>query len=90
MIIGKCDICKYGQTDKCTSPNRANNGCCEPYSGTTEIEKQIRADERAKVLDEIEKHIDSWWDDCRGAESKDDANWYISVKMLLEEFKEQK
>lgn len=50
MTIGKCDICKYGQTDFCTSPNRASNHCCETYSGTTEIEKRIRADERTEML----------------------------------------
>lgn len=41
-MIGKCDICRYGQTDKCMHPNRENHkDCFVSHSGTTIAEKNL-------------------------------------------------
>lgn len=56
-MIGICDICRYGQTDKCTNPNRDNlRECFVSYTGTTTEEKRIRAETIDEFLKAIEKH----------------------------------
>lgn len=49
-MIGICDICRYGQTDKCTNPDRDNQReCFVSHTGTTIAEERIKAE----AIDEL-------------------------------------
>lgn len=54
-----------------------------------EIREEAYNKGRREVIEEIEKQIDKWKEQigCENS-SDDDENWYTSLKMLLEEKKE--
>lgn len=53
-MIGKCDICRYGQGDLCTNHDRdITEDCFVSHTGETIAEKRIRAD----AIDEFKNKL---------------------------------
>lgn len=92
-MIGKCDICRYGQGDLCTNPDRdITEDCFVSHTGETIAEKMIRADAIDEYKDRLLELCDCGIEraDCTGGnclKCMDNVVDYSSIIDLAEELK---